>query len=517
LLTVDDPVWSVVDVVDGLDLSGFEAAYRADGSGGRPYDPRLMLTVILHCYRLGIRSPVQIAEACRARVDLRVVLGGRCPSDRTVAVFVGRHAAALADVFVQVLALCDRDGLVDVAVTATDGSPVRAAASLSANRTVAWVDEQSGVAREQLDWFTAVAADAADALDADTDLDAYVGLVCEQLPAQAGVVHRRLRKLQAAERVAAGRAAARRDVGAGERAARIARAAAWPPRHAARLADMITAQDAKVAAYAERAAAAQRRGRRPDGRAPTPPGQTKSITLQRQALSRSEQKFTDLRHADRVERPTARQSMQVNPTDPPSRIMKGKQGLAWVQATNLTIIVGRDQLILAGFAYDNGNDHGGLHPAIRLARTNCDNAGITTPMRAHLADGGYASTTTFNTPTDGILLIPTPTTTTDPTDPTDPPDLTLTQRSRQQMAARLGNPAGARLYRRRAGKVEPVFAQMFQHGGRNLHHRGQAAHTEITLMITTHNIGKYLTHRTITNRPHRTPPKPHDTPNNRRP
>jgi hypothetical protein len=189
--------------------------------------------------------------------------------------------------------------------------------------------------------------------------------------------------------------------------------------------------------------------------------------------------------------------------------MKGKQGLTWIQANNLTITTGRHQLILAGWLYDHGNDQGGLHPSLHLARTNCDHANITTPFRAHLADAGYASTHTFNTPTEGILLISTQqeATQTGGTTPTTP-----AKHSHRQMAARLANPAGAALYRRRAGKIEPIFAQMFHHGGRNLHHRGQAAHTEIALMTTAHNIGKYFTHRTRQHTPH-----PYATPNHRCP
>jgi hypothetical protein len=203
---------------------------------------------------------------------------------------------------------------------------------------------------------------------------------------------------------------------------------------------------------------------------------------------------------------------RVNLTDPTSRIMKGKQGLAWIQANNLTITVARRyQIILAGRLYDCVNDQGGLHPSLDQARTNCDQAGITAPMRAHLADAGYASTATFTTPVPGILLVSTQkeAAQTGRVSPTQP-----ARRSHQQMASRLANPAGARLYRRRAGKVEPVFAHMFHHGGRNLHHRGQATHAEVTIMITTHNAGKYLTdlagRPASTDRPHPNTPKHRD-------
>ncbi|MER7007934.1 transposase [Dactylosporangium sp. NPDC000555] len=170
--------------------------------------------------------------------------------------------------------------------------------------------------------------------------------------------------------------------------------------------------------------------------------------------------------------------------------MKGKRGLTWIQAHNLTVTATRGQIVLAGDLYDHSNDHGGLHPSLRQAHNNRDQAGITSRTRAHLADAGYASAATFTTPSEGILLIATSRDTGQAdahTRSTDP--------DWQRMTNRLNNPAGKRLYRRRAGMIEPIFAQLFHHGGRQLHHRGPAAGTEITLMITAHNAGKLFAHQ----------------------
>lgn len=295
LLPDDAPMWAVSDLVDGLDLSGFEAAYRSDGSGGRPYDPRLMIIVVLHCYRLGIRSPAHIADACRDRVDLRMLLGGRVPVARTWRRFVGLHTAMWPRLFTHVLAMCDRQGLVDVAVTATDGSPVRAAASLSANHTMAWITEQIATVRQHLDALDTQAAAAADALTDDTDLGQYIGLVCEHIPTRARVAHRRLTRLRQARTVAAARAATRNDTEISKLAARAAKAAAWPPRHEQTLARMIAAQDAKVADHHHRAR--QANGHRPRGHAPTPTERCAHIARQRRALAASEKRLADLRNA----------------------------------------------------------------------------------------------------------------------------------------------------------------------------------------------------------------------------
>ena len=185
---------------------------------------------------------------------------------------------------------------------------------------------------------------------------------------------------------------------------------------------------------------------------------------------------------------------RVNLTAPHTRICKGKRGRDWIQGDDLVITVGARQIILAGQLTDTGTDQGALHPSLHTARTNCDTAGIHDRMRAHLADAGFASEATFATPTEGILLVSTtaeathtqtPTSTTDQTPITPGPNW-------HAMRQRTTNPAGKNLYRHRPAMVEPAFAQLFNPGGRRLHLRGPTRHTEITLMIASHNAGKYL-------------------------
>lgn len=193
---------------------------------------------------------------------------------------------------------------------------------------------------------------------------------------------------------------------------------------------------------------------------------------------------------------------RVNLTAPHTRICKGKRGRDWVQGDDLVITVGARQIILAGTLTDTGTDQGALHPSLHTARTNCDTAGIHDRMRAHLADAGFASESTFATPTEGILLI---STTAETTDQTPTTNQTPTGPNWHAMRQRTANPAGKNLYRHRPAMVEPAFAQLFNPGGRRLHLRGPDRHTEITLMIAAHNASKYL-HSDPRTRRQRPPP-----------
>ncbi|MCX4734393.1 transposase [Streptomyces sp. NBC_01363] len=106
--------WKVLDVVGELDLSAFDASYRVDGLGGAAYPPATLIALILYCCSKGVRSSRRIEQACWDDVGCRVITANRKVDHSTVARFIRRHRDALASLFVQVLALCGRRGLVDL-------------------------------------------------------------------------------------------------------------------------------------------------------------------------------------------------------------------------------------------------------------------------------------------------------------------------------------------------------------------------------------------------------------------
>jgi len=75
-----------------VDVSGFVEDWRADGVGGVPYDPRLMLVTVWWCVHRQIRSPQQMARQCRESVSLRMVWRrGRVPSAASLRRFLTGH------------------------------------------------------------------------------------------------------------------------------------------------------------------------------------------------------------------------------------------------------------------------------------------------------------------------------------------------------------------------------------------------------------------------------------------
>ena len=111
-----------------LDLSAILADY--DEARGQPPDhPAMMVALLLYAFTQGLYASRRIARACEERLDVMAVTGMQRPDFRTISDFRKRHLAALAALFVQVLRLCHKAGLVKLGHVALDGTKIKANAS----------------------------------------------------------------------------------------------------------------------------------------------------------------------------------------------------------------------------------------------------------------------------------------------------------------------------------------------------------------------------------------------------
>jgi transposase len=128
-LPADHPARLVDDLVEhGLDLSEIYAGYT-EVRGAPPYDPRLMVKLLLYGYSHGVSSSRAIERRCHDDVAFRFLTADSAPDFVAIARFRVRHGAALKAMFIQSLALCGRAGLVRLGRVALDGTKVRADAS----------------------------------------------------------------------------------------------------------------------------------------------------------------------------------------------------------------------------------------------------------------------------------------------------------------------------------------------------------------------------------------------------
>src|ERR1700728_4856658 len=115
-------------VRESSDRSEIAGSYTS-GLGQPPFDPQMMTGLLLHSYASGLYSSRRIARATVERADFMMIVAGDPPDFRTISDFRKRHLKALAALFVQVLKLAEKAGLVKLGHVALDGTKIKANAS----------------------------------------------------------------------------------------------------------------------------------------------------------------------------------------------------------------------------------------------------------------------------------------------------------------------------------------------------------------------------------------------------
>lgn len=120
----------ISDVADSLDLSAIFAVYaRKDGRGAPAYHPAMMTKLMLYGYCTGVCSSRRIERATYDDVAFRYLSADQHPDHASIAEFRKRCLAPLASLFLEVLQLCQKAGLVKLGHVALDGTKVKANAS----------------------------------------------------------------------------------------------------------------------------------------------------------------------------------------------------------------------------------------------------------------------------------------------------------------------------------------------------------------------------------------------------
>ena len=112
-----------------LDLSIFNDRYQND-DGGRPaYDPAILLKIVLLAYSRGITSSRKIEQLCRENILFMAVSADSQPHFTTLADFISGSTDEIGKLFIQVLMVCDAEGLIGKEMFAIDGCKLPSNAS----------------------------------------------------------------------------------------------------------------------------------------------------------------------------------------------------------------------------------------------------------------------------------------------------------------------------------------------------------------------------------------------------
>ena len=185
----------VAELVDEhLDLSRIRGAY-VEGRGAPPFDPRLMVRLLIYGYTTGVRSSRAIEKRCVDDVPFRWLAAGAAPDYRSIARFRKRHLSALAQLFLQALKLCQAAGMVSLGRVALDGTKVRANASKRKAMSYARLTDKEKILAEEVSALLAEAQRVDDAEDAQFGKDRRG----DELPAELARRETRLAKLREAK------------------------------------------------------------------------------------------------------------------------------------------------------------------------------------------------------------------------------------------------------------------------------------------------------------------------------
>ncbi len=119
----------ISDVVEQLDLSVIMQRYRGEERGYPPYHPVMMVKALLYAYCVGVPSSRKIAKRLEEDIAFRVLAANNTPDFRTISDFRKDHLKALSSLFLQVLKLCQKAGLVKLGHISLDGTKIKANAS----------------------------------------------------------------------------------------------------------------------------------------------------------------------------------------------------------------------------------------------------------------------------------------------------------------------------------------------------------------------------------------------------
>ena len=204
----------ISDVVDHLDLSAITERYAGEERGYPPYHPAMMVKVLLYAYCIGVASSRKIEKHLCEDIAFRVLAANNTPDFRTISDFRKDHLRALAGLFLQVLKLCQKAGLVKLGHVALDGTKIKANASKHKAMSYKRMQEEE----KRLEAEVAELLKRAETVDEEEDRRYGKDKKGDELPKELAFRESRLKKIKEAKAAleAEARLAAEKEPGEGE-------------------------------------------------------------------------------------------------------------------------------------------------------------------------------------------------------------------------------------------------------------------------------------------------------------
>jgi DDE family transposase/transposase-like protein DUF772 len=429
-----------------------------------------------------VRCARAIERHCRQDVAYRVITGNLVPDHATIARFICRHEQALADLFGEVLKLCDRAGLIKPGVVSIDGTRIAGNASPEVNHTF------DQIAR-------GILAEATATDEAEDEL--YGEERGDELPEQLRTPEGRREFLRQAKRERENE-----DSGATEPKPEV------PLELEAKNIVGRGRQGRDAWLREGKRQLEQHRWENPDA---IPRGRPGRLLLAAQRLESDHDVECRSNAAYELYRATARDRLgrrpggraepyrprelpagKVNTTDPDSRPIP--IGFGFVQGYNAQAAVNEQQIVLAAETTNTSTDFSQLGPMVTATLDELRRAGIDQLPETVAADAGYWNEQHMDevVANKHIPVLVAPDKGTRAT-----PKRWLSSGRASWMRSVLGSEHGQQRYRKRKQTVEPLFGNTKHNSGvYRFHRRGRTkARLEWRLLMMTHNLNKAHRHQ----------------------
>jgi len=119
----------ISDVVNEMDLGGFDKREESDARGNQAFHPAMMLKILIYAYATGTFSSRRIAQKIEEDVAYRMLAAGNFPQHRTICDFRQDHLQDFIELFKQVVQIAKSSGMIKLGRVAIDGTKVKANAS----------------------------------------------------------------------------------------------------------------------------------------------------------------------------------------------------------------------------------------------------------------------------------------------------------------------------------------------------------------------------------------------------
>jgi Transposase DDE domain/Transposase domain (DUF772) len=409
----------------------------------------MMVALLLYSYAIGVRSSRRIERGTYEDLAFRMLTADQHPDHSRISGFRKTHLAALELLFLEVLKLCRKAGMVKLGLVALDGSKFRANASKHKAMSYKRMQEDEVKLAEKI----RTILQEAEAMDQEEE--ARLGSGRDDLPEDLRRSEGRLERIRKLREDLEAEARAQQEEG--------------------------SEQDDDEAEKEQSSASTKRSSDDAGGRqdAPSPadvaPKEAPPVLPSHRIPTGKDGKPTD--------------KAQRNFTDAESRIMKSSSE-GFLQGYNAQIAVDDEfQVILAQAVTNQSPDVEHFSPMLAQVAANCGEA----PQQA-VADNGYHSEANIawaqRHGTNPYLATGRQKHGERPAPPPDLPPEALTPKER--MKRKLSTREGAAIYARRKCIVEPVFGQIKDARGiRGFLLRGlEKVRGEFSLIATTHNLLK---------------------------